>query len=79
VDVPLGVLCCNAPSKALFLCCDAPFQRSFPKGIPDEALEDDPKWRISDRKAVQPGDRRDLALTHTEQTIRFGLFTLTFM
>jgi hypothetical protein len=48
-------------------------------GIPDEALEDDPKWQISDRTVVQPGDHRDQALTQSEQSIRFGLFTLTFM
>jgi hypothetical protein len=48
-------------------------------GIPDDALEDDPKWQISECKAVQAGDPRDKDLRTTEENIRFGLFTLTLM
>jgi hypothetical protein len=48
-------------------------------GIPDDALEESPEWQLSDRKAIQLGDKRDIHLKTTEMNIRFGIFTLTLM
>ena len=42
-------------------------------------IEDDAQWRLTEEKAVKVGDDRDKALNSTEQTLRFGLFMLTFM
>ncbi|GMH66094.1 hypothetical protein TL16_g04355 [Triparma laevis f. inornata] len=37
------------------------------------------KFRISKEKAIKEGDERDHVLNETEQTMKFGLFCLTFM
>jgi hypothetical protein len=52
------------------------------RGTPHEKaqpIEKQAQWQLSNEKVVKKGDARDQELDFTENTLRFGIFCITFM
>ncbi|GMH74329.1 hypothetical protein TrST_g7101 [Triparma strigata] len=72
----------KAESKGKDLEKDEEDKKEDEQGTPWEKIipvNEAAKFRISKEKAIKEGDERDHVLNETEQTMKFGLFCLTFM